>query len=527
MKTNMISKLISLLLIIGILTSGCASSTLLQTTPPNVSVYIKGQIVGTTPYSYTDRKTAGATTLITLKKEGYEDYYTTLRKDERWKAATILASIFILPLIFWATDYHPVHSYELEKIEEVAPALPAEDLVNTEPARQAKIDDEKKMAEENAKLISDYNSSGTAIKSDLNYSQETVKLNEGSVLIKGFLVNTEGNPLKGKSMKVYISNSKTTVDTYKDEPKKDGLGKQILGTGKLALNIEGVEGGGALKLIDGAVVNPNAMTDNKGNFIFNASAKFIEDASEFIIAVDFINDYSTMVTVSYPLVDEEGNPVILKIDENIKVINLGKVRTLKDFKEEFAELNKENSVEPDEKEQTNFDSEIKKTEDVSKPILVPAQKKAKKVARADSKKKKTNSLFPEGEELITLLSATISPESITTSGSVVTVKYKNNESISTDKLIPVVVFVTNAMTITTRTYSGNIFNSDNIVFRVSNPASSPGAYNNYSMNTGQLSGSGTIYCYFEESGNSNDKEDKKRVSNVLSIYATFKQLEHQ
>ena len=76
-------------------------------------------------------------------------------------------------------------------------------------------------------------------------------------------------------------------------------------------------------MIDGAAVNPIAKSDDKGNFIFNATAEFIEDESEFIIAVHYINDFSIMITVSYPLVDKEGNPIILKIDENTKVINLG------------------------------------------------------------------------------------------------------------------------------------------------------------------------------------------------------------
>lgn len=179
-------------------------------------------------------------------------------------------------------------------------------------------------------FIAIYNSSGTVLKADLSYFQETVKSDEDSLIIKGTLVDNEGKPLEGKSMKVYISNSKTTVDTHKNEQKKAGLGKQIQGTGTLVLSIEGVEGGGALKLIDGAAANPNAKTDAEGNFIFNASAKFIKDASEFIIAVDYINDFSTMITVSYPLVDEEGNPMILKIDKNTKVINMGEVRTLKE-----------------------------------------------------------------------------------------------------------------------------------------------------------------------------------------------------
>lgn len=152
---------------------------------------------------------------------------------------------------------------------------------------------------------------------------------ETPLIINGILVDNEGKPLKGESMQVYIANKETTVDTYEDEPKKAGIGKQIKGTGTMAMNIKGVEGGGALKLIDGKIVNPYAKTDEDGNFKFNVSANFVEGESEWLIAVDY-NNFSTYVTESYPIVDKEGNPLILKIDKVTKVKDLGKVRTLKE-----------------------------------------------------------------------------------------------------------------------------------------------------------------------------------------------------
>ncbi len=165
---------------------------------------------------------------------------------------------------------------------------------------------------------------------DRNFPGETIGSESDTLIIEGVLVSHDGKPLKGKAMKVYIPNSKTTVETYSSEPKKSGIGKQIQGTGMLAVNVEGVKGGGALKLIDGAVSNPGANTDENGHFIFVASAGFIEGESEFIVTVDYIKDISSMITLSYPLVDEEGNPLILKIDGDTKVLNLGKVKTLKE-----------------------------------------------------------------------------------------------------------------------------------------------------------------------------------------------------
>lgn len=150
---------------------------------------------------------------------------------------------------------------------------------------------------------------------------------ETPFIINGILVDNEEKPLKGKSMTVYIANKETTVNTHKDEEQKAGIGKQIKGTGTLAMMVKGVEKGGALKLIDGGIVNPRAKTDEDGNFKFNLNANFVAGESELLIAVDY---YSDFIAEGYPLVDKEGNPLILIIDKLTRVKDLGKVRTLKE-----------------------------------------------------------------------------------------------------------------------------------------------------------------------------------------------------
>jgi len=149
---------------------------------------------------------------------------------------------------------------------------------------------------------------------------------------------------------------------------------------------------------------------------------------------------------------------------------------------------------------------------------LPSSEEKSPITMSGSKEKKSNSMFPEGKELIILLSATISPEIITTEGSDLRVNFVNKDSISTTNLIPVVVFVTNTMTIKTSLYSGTNFNSDYIIFNVSNPSS----YGISGYGEGRLSGSGTIYVYLEDLGDSTSGDDNKRVSNILSVYATFK-----
>jgi hypothetical protein len=133
--------------------------------------------------------------------------------------------------------------------------------------------------------------------------------------------------------------------------------------------------------------------------------------------------------------------------------------------------------------------------------------------------KEPEPLFPDGVEIITLISASISPEQITVDGSDLKVYFINSDSISMSELVPVVKIVTNTMTITTRTRvvgAGLKINDDSsFTTTVSNPRN---AY----YTQGRISGSGTIYVYLEDSGKSSDENDAQRVSNVLSVYATFK-----
>lgn len=178
-------------------------------------------------------------------------------------------------------------------------------------------------------FIGTNNISANFLKTEVNIFSQQEKEDEVSLIISGILVDEAGSPLKGKSVQVYIAKSETTVDTHKDEPKKAGIGKQIKGTGTLNMSIEGVEGGGALKMIDGKIINPKGETDETGFFELHLSTNFILGESELLITVDYRN-FSTYVTKSYPIVNKEGNPIFIKIDEVSTAVNLGLVRTIKE-----------------------------------------------------------------------------------------------------------------------------------------------------------------------------------------------------
>lgn len=134
MKKKGFLKIISILLIAGILAAGCANTTVLQTNPSDASVYIKGEKMGTTPYTHKDMKIAGASTMITFKKEGYEDYSTTLRKVEKWNIGALITGLLFVYPLFWILGYDEVHTYDLfEAVEpaDLEPDVMAEETENT------------------------------------------------------------------------------------------------------------------------------------------------------------------------------------------------------------------------------------------------------------------------------------------------------------------------------------------------------------------------------------------------------------
>ena len=61
---------------------GCASSTLIKSDPPGAKLYLNGQDLGETPYTYSDTAAAGTIRTVILKKEGYKDFNGTIKREQ-------------------------------------------------------------------------------------------------------------------------------------------------------------------------------------------------------------------------------------------------------------------------------------------------------------------------------------------------------------------------------------------------------------------------------------------------------------
>lgn len=117
MKASEAVKAFFTFLILGILASGCASTTLFQTSPEGADIYVSGQIKGLTPYPYSDKKVAFSSTPITFKKNGYNDLNVILKRDEQPDLGALIGGMIAYVPLLWIMKYDPVHHYELERTD--------------------------------------------------------------------------------------------------------------------------------------------------------------------------------------------------------------------------------------------------------------------------------------------------------------------------------------------------------------------------------------------------------------------------
>ena len=106
-------KIVAALLASVVLFSSCASTTMIQSNPSEAKVYLDGESVGSTPYTMRDTKIVGSTTTVVLKKEGYEDFVTSISRNEEVDAGAIIGGIFLLFPFLWTMKYKPIHNYDL------------------------------------------------------------------------------------------------------------------------------------------------------------------------------------------------------------------------------------------------------------------------------------------------------------------------------------------------------------------------------------------------------------------------------
>ena len=94
---------------------GCASTTLIKSNPPGAKLQVDGQSVGETPYFYTDKAVAGTTKGMILKKEGYKEVNSAIKR-EKLSVPILIGGIFLIVPLAWVLEYPSQYNFEMEKL---------------------------------------------------------------------------------------------------------------------------------------------------------------------------------------------------------------------------------------------------------------------------------------------------------------------------------------------------------------------------------------------------------------------------
>ena len=114
-------KLISAVTITALLCS-CASTTQIRSTPPGANLFIEGEKLGQTPYSYTDTHIVGSVVHAKMTKSGYEDLNVSFSRSEEADVGAIIGGVLAFVPFLWTMKYKPEHSYEMVSlVTETAP----------------------------------------------------------------------------------------------------------------------------------------------------------------------------------------------------------------------------------------------------------------------------------------------------------------------------------------------------------------------------------------------------------------------
>ncbi|MEX2513037.1 MAG: PEGA domain-containing protein [Cyclobacteriaceae bacterium] len=108
-----------------LLFSSCASTTLIQSNPSGAKIYLNNEPVGMTPYTHTDTRIVGSTTLVELEKEGYYPLATSFSRDEEVDVGAVIGGIFVLFPFLWTMKYKPQRTFEMTPLSEEDPAFRA------------------------------------------------------------------------------------------------------------------------------------------------------------------------------------------------------------------------------------------------------------------------------------------------------------------------------------------------------------------------------------------------------------------
>jgi hypothetical protein len=96
--------------------ASCASTTVIQSRPSGARIYLDGQPAGVTPYTMSDTKIVGSTTMVRLEYPGYEPTTGFISRNEEIDVLALIGGLLVLVPFLWLMDYRPLHVFELRPL---------------------------------------------------------------------------------------------------------------------------------------------------------------------------------------------------------------------------------------------------------------------------------------------------------------------------------------------------------------------------------------------------------------------------
>ena len=120
-SSSLRKKVVSVALLVAF-SSGCTSTTLINTRPTGARVEVDGRYIGDAPASYSETVTAWTRNQVRLTLAGYKQNIGFISADN-WVGSKVAGSVILgltcLPLIgfiglIWSTEYRPSYDFLLE-----------------------------------------------------------------------------------------------------------------------------------------------------------------------------------------------------------------------------------------------------------------------------------------------------------------------------------------------------------------------------------------------------------------------------
>jgi hypothetical protein len=105
-------KSVSLLMVMAVFATSCASSTMIRSDDKDAKIYVDGEYRGQGSVSHMDQKTSFETTLVRFEKPGCKGQTFHMPRGEQFQVGPFIGGLFVLVPFLWVAGYKSEHSYE-------------------------------------------------------------------------------------------------------------------------------------------------------------------------------------------------------------------------------------------------------------------------------------------------------------------------------------------------------------------------------------------------------------------------------